>query len=106
MRERQRDGAERGGSINSLLHRAIISSPFVTRSPLPAADGIFVSCRLDTLHYAGDNVYSLRLVATRGVRDAGTEKSGTDQTGADWSGSERIQTDRSGPERTKADWWH
>lgn len=30
------------------------------------ADGIFVSYMSDTLHYAGVNVYSLRLVATDG----------------------------------------
>lgn len=44
MREGQRRGMKREGSANSLLHRAIISSSFVTCSLIGAdADGIFVS---------------------------------------------------------------
>jgi len=71
--------AQRGDSVNSLLHRAIISSSFDAESAhgLAGADGIFVSCRLDTLHYAGVNVYSLRLGATRGRHRRRASRRGT-----------------------------
>lgn len=70
MRKRPPARLNETGSVNSLLHCAIISSPFVTRQCLLTecmdADGIFVPYMPDTLHYAGVNVYSLRLVATDG----------------------------------------
>jgi len=72
MREGQRRGTKREGSANSPLHRAIISSSFMTCSFIGAnADGIFVSYTPNALHYAGVNGYSLHLVATdNGVSDA------------------------------------
>jgi len=62
MRERSSD-AERNGGFGKFA-----ASPYNNFIAIcdADADGIFVSYTPDTLHYAGVNVYSLRLVATDG----------------------------------------
>jgi len=62
MRERSGD-AERNGGFGKFA--ASTYNNFIAICDADA-DGIFVSYTPDTLHYAGVNVYSLRLVATVG----------------------------------------